>query len=254
MIGIDNFRNHPMKTTLVGLALSLLLSCPAFAKPNLKAAVKRQIAIFEKSKNNRLPTLYPELADKLKGLFSRYPATHIVISGFYEGAEKETADIYIQGEDIYIDGTGDGWNLAANKSGVFEWKNGKKSGIKIKRNDDDLVAYLYYATDPSWIIASLYYEYLTSPHNFSVVPNKNKKWIELRLKIPRYGFGTIYVSEKPLWFYGMRFTNPETGRRVEVMISEPEEVKVLPPKLSEQLKGMKFEDSALTLKRHMMFL
>jgi hypothetical protein len=103
-------------------------------------------------------------------------------------------------------------------------------------------------------MTSLYYKYLTSPNEFTVIPNKKKKWTELRLKTPSEIFQAIYVSEKPLWFYGVRMKQPGTGRKAEITISRPTEIKELPEELAGQLKVMKFEDSDLTLKRHMSFL
>ena len=243
-----------MKTTILCLAISGLLSSHLFAEPSLKEVVNQYMTTYAKSKNDRKPAVYPELAERIEGLFLRYPATHIVISGFSGGAKKGTTDIYIKGEEIYVIEADGGWNLAANSAGVFEWEKGKTNGIRIKRSNNDLVAYVYYLTDPSWIIASLYYEYLTSPNEFTVVPNKKKKWTELQLKTPRDGFEAIYVSEKPLWFYGLRLKNPQTKRAEEITISEPKEMKELPEELARQLKGVKFEDSNLTLQRHMTFL
>jgi hypothetical protein len=214
----------------------------------------RHMAMFAQSKNKRMPVVYPELAERIEGLFLRYPVTHIVVSNSSEETKKGTTDIYVKGEEVYIIQAGEGWNLVANSAGVFEWERWKKTGIKIKRNNEDLVAYLYYLTDPSWVMASLYYEFLTSPNEFRVVPNRNKKWMELRLKRQGMGFEAIYVSQKPLWFYGLRFKNPKTGRAGEMTISEPKEINELPDELTQQLKGVKFEDSILTLQRHMTFL
>lgn len=219
----------------------------------MKEVVNQSIARYAQSKSDRQPVVYPELAGRMEGLFMRYPCSHIIVSGS-GGGKKGTTDIYIKGEVIYVIGSGDGWNLAANRDGVFEWEKGKTNGIRIKRSNEDLVTYMYYLTDPSWIMASLYYTYLTSPDQFTVVPNKKKKWTGLRLKTPKEGFEAIYVSENPLWFYGMRFKNPETKRTAEITVSEPKEMQELPEELAQQLKGVKFEDSDLTLKRHMTFL
>lgn len=241
-----------MKTTILCLAISAFLVPHVFAEPGVKEVVNQCIINFAQSKNDKKPVFYPELADRMEGLFLRYPATHILIGG--SGGAKGKTDIYIKGEEIYVIGANDGWNLAATGESVYEWETGKTNGIKIRRSNQDLVNYLFYLTDPSWIMASLYYTYLTSPNEFTVVPHKKKKWIELRLKSPKEGFEAIYVSEKPLWFYGLRFKDPETKRTAEITISEPQEMKELPAELARQLKGVTFEDSNLTLQRHMTFL
>jgi hypothetical protein len=242
-----------MKKTILYLAVSGFLASHLFAQSGIKEVVNQRIANYAQSKNDRKPVFYPELAERMEGLFLRYPVTHIVISGS-GGAKKGKTDIYINGEDIYVIQGVDGWNLAANRQGIFEWETGKTNGIKLKRSDEDLVSYLFYLTDPSWIMASLYYTYLTSSNEFTVVPNKKKKWTELRLKTPKEGFEAIYVSEKPLWFYGFRLKNIESKRTAEITISEPKEMKELPEDLARQIKGVKFEDSNLSLQRHMTFL
>jgi hypothetical protein len=241
-----------MKTTILCLAISGLLVTHLFAEPSVKEVANQCITNFAKSKNDRKPVFYPELADRMEGLFLRYPVTHIVISG--SGGPKAKTDIYIKGDEIYVIAANEGWNLAATREGVFEWETGKTNGIKIKRSNEDLVNYLFYLTDPSWIMASIYYTYLTSPNEFTVVPDKKKKWTELRFKTPKEGFEAIYVSEKPLWFHGFRLKRPDTKRTAEITISEPQEMKELPAELARRLKGMTFEDSDLTLQRHMTFL
>jgi hypothetical protein len=241
-----------MKTTILCLAISGFLAPCVFAEPGVKEVVSQCITNFAQSKNDRKPVFYPELADRMEGLFLRYPATHILISG--SGGAKAKTDIFIKGEEIYVISANDGWNLAATRDGVFEWETGKTNGIKIKRSNEDLVNYLFYLTDPSWIMTSLYYTHLTSPNEFTIIPDKKKNWTELRLKTPKEGFEAIYVSEKPLWFHGLRVKDAETKRTVEMTISEPKEIKKLPAELARQLKGMTFEDSNLTLQRHMTFL
>jgi hypothetical protein len=53
--------------------------------------------MFEASKNNRMPVVYPELAERVESLFLRCPTTHIAISGFSKGLKTGTIDIYIKG-------------------------------------------------------------------------------------------------------------------------------------------------------------
>src|ERR1017187_1473144 len=105
-----------MKTTFLCLAISGLLSSHLFAEPGLREVVNQHMATYAQSKNDRKPVVYPELADRIEGLFLRYPATHIVISGFSGGAKKDTTDIYIKGEEIYVIEAGDGWNQIGRAS------------------------------------------------------------------------------------------------------------------------------------------
>jgi hypothetical protein len=103
-------------------------------------------------------------------------------------------------------------------------------------------------------MANIYYDYLTTPDQFTVAENKEKNWTRIEFKTAQDGFEAIYVSEKPLWFHGMCFQNPKTKNRQEVLISKPEETKGPPTSFLEEFKKVKFENSDLTLRRHMMFL
>ena len=208
-------------------------------------------------KERQRPLLfYPQLAERIHGLFLRYPFLHIVVNGPSEMGEKMVkTDIYINADNIYVIQADEGWNLWATSEGVFEWEHGKRDGIKIKRSVEDLVAYIYYLTDPSWVMAAIYHEYLSEPKKFTVIPSKKEGLWELRLKMPRDGFRAIYVVKKPLWFYGLSMNKPgASGGTAEMVISEPREVKGLPEGFKRQFKEIKFQDSALTLHRHMVFL
>jgi hypothetical protein len=103
-------------------------------------------------------------------------------------------------------------------------------------------------------MANIYYDYLTAPDEFTVVENKEKNWTQIEFKKPRDGFEAIYASEKPLWFHGMRFKNLESKNRQEVLISKSEETKGPPESFVQEFKGVKFENSDLTVRRHMVFL
>jgi hypothetical protein len=242
-----------MKTTIFYSIISLLFVSDLFAEPTLREEVKKQMEVFEQTKNRPMPVGYPELAQRLEEMFLRHPVTHIVITGSSEGQSGAT-DIYIKAEEIYVINAAERWNLVANRNGVFEWQKDQKGGIKVKRNNEDLVAYLYYLTDPSWIMASIYYDYREAPDQFTLLPDKNKSWTQLEFKKPVDGFEAIYVSEKPLWFCGMRVQNPQTGVRQEVFFSKPEETKGPPESFLQEFKKITFENSNLTLRRHMAFL
>ena len=89
-----------MQRALLYLAITACFLRSAFAEPSLKQAVKQQMSIFEQSKNKGLPTVYPELAQRMEAMFLRYPATHIAITGTSEKGRSETGHIYICGEDV----------------------------------------------------------------------------------------------------------------------------------------------------------
>jgi hypothetical protein len=191
--------------------------------------------------------------DIIEGMFQRYPATHILVSG--------ALDIYISDEGIYtiqrkwVDpGNGENaaqwanWNFAVTADGVFEWQTGQKNGIKIARNDKEILGYLLYIIGADLFEGSLYEAYLEAPDTFNVVPGKGGKWKEFQLKNPE-AFEAVYLTEKPLWFYGMRIKTPGTGT-VESLISAPERIEIIPDDLKAQLKAIHFKDSPLSLARH----
>ena len=246
-----------MKLTILCLAIIWSLLVPVFAEPTFREVVDKYLTETAHVKDRKGPLLfYPRLVERIQGLFLRYPFSHIVITGPSEKGNKTVkTDIYINGENVYVIQADEGWNLWATSEGVFEWERGKMDGMKIKRSNEDLVAYLYYLTDPSWVMAALYHEYLTEPNRFTVVSGRKKGIWELRFKKPRDGFRAIYVIKKPLWFYGLSGIRPNgNGETVEAIISEPTEVKGLPESAEKQFKAIKFQDSELSLHRHMLFL
>lgn len=242
-----------MKATLLNLAISGLFSSSLFAEPNLKEEVALQKDRLSQAIKDGTPGVYPGLIERLDRLFLQYPITHIVITSISKEGKKKSTEIYIRGEEVYVTQADDGWNLVANSNGVFEWEEGKRDGLKIKRSNRDLAAYLEYLTDPAGVVSSLYGQFLASPDRFTIVHNNAKKWMELRPKTPLGPFEALYVSEKPLWFHGLR-AKDETGQTKEMMISEPKELQELPEKCAEHFKAIKFEASDLSLKRHMIFL
>jgi hypothetical protein len=182
-------------------------------------------------------------------MFQRYPATHILVD--------DDIDIYISDEGIYfvlrkpVESLDD-WNFAVTAHGVFEWQTGKKNGIKIARNDQEILGYLLYIIGANLFEGALYEDYLRAPDTFNVVPGKGGKWKEFRLKKPRDGFEAVYLTEKPLWFYGMRIKTPRTGT-LERLISAPEQIEKIPDDVKTRLKKIHFDDSPLSLARHMVW-
>jgi hypothetical protein len=243
-----------MKKFLHCIMLTALLPLSANAVPSWKEVIQQYRDMFARSASERKPVVYPELAGRIEGLFQRYPITHIVINGLSDKGKAITTDLYISEKEVCIIQADEGWNLYADANHIFEWEKGKSEGIRTPRDNQSLVSYLYYLTDVSWIMAGFYSAYLSDPTIFTRVSHDHEKWVELRLKTPRDGFEAIYVSEKPLWFYGLRCRDAKSGRVSEFKISEPELVKKIPAKIIEQFKAIHFEDSTLSLNRHMSFL
>ncbi len=209
--------------------------------------------------NVNLPSVEPPggLEDIIAGLFQRYPATHILVSG--------ALDIYISDEGIYViqrkwidpgnaenAALWENWNFAVTADGVFEWQTGQKNGIKIARKDRDVLDYLLYLIGATGFEMALYDGYLREPDKFKVVPGKGGKWKEFQLKTPMDGFEAVYLTEKPLWFYGLRVRTPERGT-VERLISAPEQIEKIPAAVKTRLREIHFADSPLSLARHIVW-
>jgi hypothetical protein len=99
--------------------------------------------------------------------------------------------------------------------------------------------------------AALYDAYLSAPGTFEVLPGKGGIWQEFRLKKSADGFEAVYLTEKPLWFYGLRMKTPAGS--VERLVSAPERIEKIPDDVKSRLKEIHFTDSPLSLTRHMVF-
>jgi hypothetical protein len=129
----------------------------------------------------------------------------------------------------------------------------QQEGIRTKRDNEELISYLYYLTDPSWIMAGFYSDYMAHPAAFTCVDHGGGQ-SDFYLKQPAYGFVAFFASEKPLWFLGLRCKDEKTGVVSEFQISEPEEAKEIPALIKDEVKTIHFEDSTLSLDRLMTFL
>jgi hypothetical protein len=216
---------------------------------SLKETVQQQIERLKEG--SAKPGVSLELVEKLNQLFLQFPISHFVIDGLSKDGKPITKRIFIKGEEVYI-AAAQGWNLVADDSGVYEWEAGKQVGTRIRRNNAELVSYVQYLTDPSGILSALYGGYRETPEKYEVVQNEEKGWTEFRLREPLYGFEAVYFSEKPFWLHGMRWA--KNGKTAELSISKPRKVNVVPEDILQRFKAVKFEDSDLSLKRHLIFL
>jgi len=218
----------------------------------LRDAVQASIVDFESSAKNPKPAIYPQLADRIHGIFPERGANRIDVWTLKNGVRSEPSTIYVDGERIEI--VADiGWNVSTDDQYVYEWKTGSNSGSRIKRNNGDLVDYLYYATDPSWIMASVYGEYLRSPTSAHVIRSLDPISDEIVFDKPMGGvFEAVYASRDPLWFYGFR--GRIAGKLAEFRVSKPQEVREIPAKILARRLKINFRDAYFTLRSQMDFL
>jgi hypothetical protein len=232
----------------VFLVLALSVAPSAIHAKELTAVVHDYIAMFEASAKKPQPVCYPELAERMRGIFPSHGARRFENWALANGRRKVGGAIYVEGTQVEIIAPAGEWNLSTDDNYIYEWVTGSKRGLRIKRVNEDLVALLYYYTDPSWIMASLYYEYLQAPKTFHVVPNPESKVDEIVFNKPMEGFEALYVSHNPLWFHGFR------AHGDEVRFSRPQEEKEIPKAIRERREKIEFTDSNESLQRHMVFL
>lgn len=248
-----------MKKLILYLTLGALLPVRLIADPSIKELVEQHIELLmHPEKLGAQPgTTVPggaDFASISKRIFLQYPISHIVCTSAPENGKKTVTDIYVKGEEVYIAQANTGWNLVANGSGVFEWEAGKKTGIKMVRSNADIAAYVEYLIDPAGIMSGTYLSYLAAPDSFTVKNDKENGWTELRpnkMLSPDLDV-TIYVSEKPLWLHRSKIKN--AGATGIYTVTEPVEEKALPAGFLQSFKAVRFSDSPLTLKRHLVFL
>jgi len=119
--------------------------------------------MFESAKDNPKPVVYPKLAQRINNLLRTGGARKIEISVKMEDVLKKETSIYLDSSVIEIVAHNGGWNLSADDHYIYEWKLGSREGIRIARDNDQLLQYIYYLTDPSWIMAGMYFEHTQFP-------------------------------------------------------------------------------------------
>jgi len=245
-------RNRSIMKIIVSIVL--FIGCTWVYAGEWNEQITLYLDAYEKSAADPKPIVYPKLGERIKGLFLTNETNHILIKNQEKHQIKVVTELFYKSGELHILQHGVGWNMFTKGEYIYEWKTGEKTGFKIKRNEKDLVDYILYITDPSYIMTSLYDEYSRNPTNYIVLENKEENWKELSLKEPLYGFEAIYVNEEPLWFYGFRVTNPRSKTTSSLYIDKPIEYKRIPEELVEAMKKVEFSDSELTLRRHMVYL
>ena len=211
------------------------------------------IQALEAAKDNSRAIFYPELSDRVRNLFPEEDCTKIDISHVENGKKTKNMTVYISGSSIEIvSHAAEGWNLSTDGNEIYEWKYGAAEGLKIRRNNEHLVSYLYYLTDPSWMMADMYREYLDNPDATIVRKNLQMERTEIEFKEPIYGFEAVYVSGDPLWFLGFRVVHD--GKTQEFLVSEPILMQKIPESIRKRRSEIRFKESDKTLERHMVFL
>ena len=217
--------------------------------------VAAYLAACEMSADRPQPTMYPKLAGRVKYLFQGRPCTHIRIVTDSNGLSRLHQDIYFRPGELHVVQHIEGWNLVSKGGKLYEWVVGQQEGTVIKANETDMVDYLFYLTDPSFIMTSLYYHTIYDPTLFEARKDLPDGSREYRLKDPSSGFLAIIVDEDPLWFRGFEAGSRVIGKPSTIIrFSKPMPIDGVPEEVLKRTEGIKFIESEETLRRHMIFL
>jgi hypothetical protein len=200
------------------------------------------------------PTAYPWVAKRLRTFSEVKGFGHIQVFAEVQGKRSLASDVYYTKGQLHIVCHDEGWNLATKEDGIYEWMQGDTKGIITKATDRDLIDYLLYLTDPSYIMTCLYHEALQTPGTF--LPQKELEGgiVEWRLRTPIEGFQAVLVSQEPAWLCGFEYRNPATGQVSRLIYTKPKSLNQLPPEVLDRMTGITFEKSDLSIRRHMVYL
>jgi hypothetical protein len=215
--------------------------------------VKKTVEAY-KSVEEPIPTAYPWVAKRLTTLFGVRGVGHIQVFIEKDGKRTLDRDIYYKAGEVHVINHETGWNLVTKGKEAYEWEAGTKEGLITKLTDEDLLDYLIYLTDPSWIMTCFYHGALYEPDKFLPQKDLEGGWIERRFKDPVAGFRAVFVSEEPAWLCGFECDEVKGGKPLRVIVSKPESLKELPAEVLDRLKGIEFKKSDLSIRRHLVFL
>ena len=241
---------YHMKPMRLVLACLFLFTHAALASGEWEKRVQTYIDLYEKSAAAPMPIVYPQLAERVRLQFPEGKAVHISWSSREGDGKVEDGELYLRSGELFVIQNGEGWNLVTRGDYVYEWRADKTEGIRIAKNEAELVDYALYLTDPALLMTGMYYEYLSNPNAFTREGPDDEGVFILRVKKPVEGFESVTLTEHPIWFRGLSVKDPSGVLR----FSSPEIIPSIPDFLLDQLKGIRFEDSNLSLRRHLNYL
>jgi hypothetical protein len=243
-----------MQALRFALAMMLGLLVPTAEPGDWDGLPKKRIEAYESVKAP-VPTAYPWLAKRLRTLFGVRDVGHIQVFGEMDGKRTLAEDIYYKAGEVHVINHDKGWNLVTKGKEAYEWQSGDREGLITKLTDKDLIDYLIYLTDPSYIMECLYEGSLNEPGSFLPPKEVERGLIERRFKEPVEGFRAVFVSEEPAWLCGFEADgNRQGGKPVRMIVSKPETLKEVPAWVFERLKRVAFTKSDLSIRRHMVYL
>lgn len=243
-----------MQTLGFALLVMLGLFAPASEAGDWDGLVKEYVQAYESVKEP-VPTAYPWVAKRLRTLFGVRGVGHIQVFSEQDGKRTLGADIYYKAGEVHVISHEKGWNLVTKGKEAYEWETGAKEGLITTLTDRDLIDFLIYLSDPSFIMTCFYHGALYEPDKFLPPKEVERGLVERRFKQPVEGFRAVFVSEEPAWLCGFESDGDrQGGKPVRMIVSKPESLKEVPAGVFERLKGVEFKKSDLSIRRHMVFL
>lgn len=242
---------------MLRLPILLYMAAVALAGPSSNSAkwdqlVNTYIKGYASIKKPQ-PVAYPQMADRLRTLFHGRKVSHVQLFAEKNGKRQLRTDIYYRSGELHIIQHAKGWNLITRGPHAYEWEVGKKQGLITRAKTEDLIDYLLYVTDPSYIMTSLYHGYLTQPKTYRDPVPEEGGCIRLTRKKPVEGFNALLVVEKPFWFCGFEVGMGD-GKLASFIYSQPRSISEVPKAVLQRLNGIKFRKSDWSIRRHMVYL
>ena len=229
------------------------LAGPANSSAKWDQLVSSYIKGYASIKEPR-PVAYPQMADRLRTLFHGRKVSHVQLFAEKNGKRQLRTDIYYRSGELHIIQHVEGWSLVTKGPNAYEWEVGKKQGLITRATTNDLVDYLMYVTDPSYIMTAMYHDYLTNPKTYHNQARAEGDCIKLTRKEHVSPFNAIFVVKKPFWFCGFQMSDPGNGRSAARFFSQPKSIKEAPQGVFTRLNGIQFRRSELSIRRHMVYL
>lgn len=214
---------------------------------------------IQNSTEQHSPILIQQLIAKVENVFQKNTLNRFSVEYGIDGQRELGAEIFYGNGELFVLShggflSGEKINLVTQGDYVFEWESGASTGIKIEKNENDIVDFILYMTDPAGFMYAHYEKYINQPETADVVEIEGVPWQEIVFKEPWRGYESMLVDTDSVWFHGIRRTIPDSGVVYSWYISRPTAYEALPESLEAMMEGVQFIEIEQTLGRHMTYL
>ena len=183
-----------------------------------------------------------EHRERVYTILKSHDRSKISIRLIEDDKERLSTDIYYSRGELFVNEHRKDWNIVTIGDYVYAWKNGESDGYKYKRNINDILTYIAYLTDPSFILSTLYKKYKSETETSTVSIDQATSISTAYFKEPIYGMIAIMFSEKPFWYQGWISRGQMSGKVTKILFGLPEQYDQVPSALFDKMKDIKFEE------------